>query len=192
MLKLGKKISISKVFSMSISTTKITKSTAQSKTIDLEYLRNRLSKFNAPEYYDKYLKNQSKFIKQASVLIPISIRQAPGDENPRTYFTLSKRTDLLTSHKGEVCFLGGKKDNDETEVETAYREAREEANLDPSSLTFLAQLCPIISYQQILVTPVIAFFDQTNFKPIINKDEVKKTKISIYKRVYYLNILFKF
>ena len=186
MLKLGKKISISKLFSMSISTTKITKSKLQSKTIDLEYLRNRLSKFNAPDYYNKYLKNQSKFIKQASVLIPISIRQDQGDENPRTYFTLSKRTDLLTSHKGEVCFLGGKRDNDETEVQTAYREAREEANLDPSSLTFLAQLCPIISYQQILVTPVIAYFDQTNFTPIINKDEVKKQKTQFFKRVFIL------
>lgn len=146
----------------------------ESTNINLEFIRNRLSKFNAPDYFEKRLTTTTpRFKKRASVLIPISVQQRASDAQPRTYFTLSKRTDLLSSHKGEVCFLGGKKDANETDVETAYREAREEANLEASSLTFLAQLCPIISYQGILVTPVIAFFDKTNFKQIINKKEVK-------------------
>lgn len=144
--------------------------------INLEFLKAKLCKYDAPNYYEKHLaghKNISRFKKRASVLIPISIRKDSHDQTVKTYFTLSKRTDKLSSHKGEVCFLGGKKDSDaESDMETAYREAHEEANLDSSALTFLAQLCPLISYQNIIVTPVIAYFDETNFKPILNKEEV--------------------
>lgn len=155
-----------------------TTSPQSSKTTNLESLTLKLSKHNVPDLYEKHLSNHispSRLIKRAAVLIPISIRSEVdenGDSIDRTYFTLSKRTDLMNSHKGEVCFLGGKKDSEwESDIETAYREAREEANLDPKSLTFLAQLCPLMSYQRILVTPVIAFFDKTNFQPVLNANE---------------------
>jgi 8-oxo-dGTP pyrophosphatase MutT (NUDIX family) len=140
--------------------------------INVDYLKAKLSKYNVPDYYEKSLKNHvniSRFKGRAAVLIPISIRE---DTNS-AYFTLSKRTDLMSSHKGEVCFLGGKRDEvDKNDVETAYREAKEEANVDSSSLTFLAQLCPIISFQQLLVTPVLAYFDKTNYQPVLNSKEV--------------------
>lgn len=146
---------------------------------NVDYLKEKLSKYNVPNYYETHLakhKNISRFKKRASVLIPISMREDEIDQRigiGKTYYTLSKRTDSLSSHKGEVCFLGGKKDNDfESDIDTAYREAGEEANVSPNSLTFIAQLCPLISYQQILVTPVIAYFDKSNFKPVLNQEEV--------------------
>ncbi len=69
--------------------------------------------------------------------------------------------------------MGGKKDpNDLNDVETAYRESKEEANITSSDLILLAELCPFITFNTVLVTPVIAYFNKTNFKQILNSNEV--------------------
>jgi coenzyme A diphosphatase NUDT7 len=80
----------------------------------------------------------------------------------------------MRSHKGQVCFVGGKQDRtDKNEIETAFREAHEEINIRTESLTFLAQTCPILTSASVVVTPIICLFDKSNFKPIINKNEVE-------------------
>jgi 8-oxo-dGTP pyrophosphatase MutT (NUDIX family) len=53
---------------------------------------------------------------------------------------LTRRAWHLRSHKGEVCFPGGRQDEGETAVETALREAHEEVLLDPADVTVVGEL----------------------------------------------------
>lgn len=148
------------------------------KNLSIESLRSQLAKINRPNYLQNLIKKNENIgkLKQASVLVPISIKtdiDSNGNKIERTYFTLTKRTDNMRSHKGDVCFVGGKRDPDDlNEAVTAYREAKEEINLDEKDTTLLAQMVPLITFDQVLVTPVIVHFDQANFKPVLNQDEV--------------------
>ena len=58
------------------------------------------------------------------------------------------------------------------EVETAYREANEEVGIKPEQLTFLGQLCPILTTRAMLITPVLAYFDKSEFEPKLSRGEV--------------------
>ena len=80
----------------------------------------------------------------------------------------------MSSFKGHVCFIGGRRDeSDHDDSVTALREAKEETNMDATSLTILAQLCPVITFSQTLVTPIVAYFDAESFKPVLSTDEVE-------------------
>jgi 8-oxo-dGTP pyrophosphatase MutT (NUDIX family) len=167
-------ITLRPVFSTFLSVSK----RSVSNDLNLELLKQRFAHLNDPNSYEKLLdkNNYISKLKRASVLIPISIK-TETDQNgnliKRSYFTLTKRTDAMKTHTGEVCFLGGKRDStDLSDAHTAYREAKEECNLNESDTVFLAQLCPIITFNQLLVTPVIVYFDQNNFEPRLNEAEV--------------------
>jgi 8-oxo-dGTP pyrophosphatase MutT (NUDIX family) len=150
----------------------------ESGPLTVDDLKMKFSKYNQPNYVENLIAQNPAMskLKRASVLIPISLQEVKnenGDVQRKSFFTFSKRTDSMSSFKGEVCFLGGKKDNSESDLETAYREAREEANLQADSLVYLGQLCPIITFNQVLVTPIIAYFDKAKFEPILNETEVE-------------------
>ena len=69
---------------------------------------------------------------------------------------------------------GGKRDkNDNSDIETAYREAQEEAGINSKDCTYLAQLCPIVTINSILVTPILVHFNKEEYVPILNTDEVE-------------------
>ena len=53
---------------------------------------------------------------------------------------LTKRSSNLNHHKGEVCFPGGKLNNNETFVEAALRESQEEIGIDPTQVEVLGRL----------------------------------------------------
>ncbi|CAG5099094.1 Oidioi.mRNA.OKI2018_I69.XSR.g16245.t1.cds [Oikopleura dioica] len=61
----------------------------------------------------------------SAVMIPLCIK----DGKPSLLFT--RRAFTLRSHRGEVCFPGGRLESGETTVEAALREANEEIGLDP-------------------------------------------------------------
>ena len=62
--------------------------------------------------------------RRASVLIPLLEREG------QTLLLLTKRSEKLRSHSGQVSFPGGKQDEqDQSCLETALREAREEIGL---------------------------------------------------------------
>jgi 8-oxo-dGTP pyrophosphatase MutT (NUDIX family) len=135
-------------------------------------LRQKFSKLNVPNYYNHLINKCPALgqLKRASVLIPITI-----SPNGETFFTLSKRAKTLSTFPGQVAFLGGRKDEDidKDDVMTALREANEEAGVAESDLIILAQLCPFISSNLTLVTPVVALFNKNRFVPRINSEEVE-------------------
>lgn len=61
-----------------------------------------------------------------------------GDEG--TEVVLTRRSQQLTNHKGEISFPGGRIDKNETALDTALREAHEEINLSPDRVEVVGQL----------------------------------------------------
>ena len=48
-----------------------------------------------------------------------------------------KRSDLVTHHKGQIAFIGGRREEEETPIETALREFEEETGVSSTSLEVL-------------------------------------------------------
>ena len=88
---------------------------------------------------------------------------------------LTRRTDTLSTHRGQVAFPGGGQDEtDETLIATALREAEEEIGLDPSLVKVLGQLddLPTVT-EETIVTPVVGLLD-TMPKLVANPAEVAR------------------
>lgn len=56
---------------------------------------------------------------------------------------LTRRSGRLRAHAGELSFPGGGREGDETLIETALRESREEIGLDTSGVSILGMLRPL-------------------------------------------------
>lgn len=89
-----------------------------------------------------------------------------------THLVLTRRTDALENHRGQISFPGGSMDPGEDAVATALREAMEELGVDPCSLDVLGQLSPLyIPPSDFCIYPVVAAAaEPPAFTP--NEDEV--------------------
>jgi 8-oxo-dGTP pyrophosphatase MutT (NUDIX family) len=86
----------------------------------------------------------------ASVLVPLVPR---GD---LLHITFMQRTEDGRTHSGQIAFPGGAREpTDADEIATALREAQEEVNIDPASVTPLGLLHDNASISHYLVTPVV-------------------------------------
>ena len=89
----------------------------------------------------------------ASVLIPLVQR----DE---LMVLLTRRTDHLNDHPGQVSFPGGRAEPEDVDsVATALREAQEEIGLDAQHVQVLGQLPTYTTATGFVVTPVVALVD---------------------------------
>ena len=71
---------------------------------------------------------------------------------------LTRRTDLLESHRGQISFPGGSMDPGEDAVATAKREAMEELGVPPDAVEVLGQLSPLfIPPSGFCVYPVVSW-----------------------------------
>ena len=69
---------------------------------------------------------------------------------------LTRRTETLNNHKGEMSFPGGRVDADEGLIEAARREAWEEVGVDPSSVTVVGRLSPLSTFvSRSFIVPVV-------------------------------------
>ncbi|XP_062997010.1 peroxisomal coenzyme A diphosphatase NUDT7 [Elgaria multicarinata webbii] len=103
---------------------------------------------------------------KASVLIPLMVK----DGKLCVLFTV--RSMKLRRSPGEVCFPGGRSDpTDRDEIATALREAKEEVGLHPEQTEVICRLVPGIDKTFSLVTPVVAFIEDT-FQAHPNPEEV--------------------
>jgi 8-oxo-dGTP pyrophosphatase MutT (NUDIX family) len=71
---------------------------------------------------------------RSAVLVPLF------EEDGSAWVVLTRRSQHMRAHKGEVSFPGGRQDDGETLVEAALREAREEIALDTSLVEIVGEL----------------------------------------------------
>lgn len=90
-------------------------------------------------------------LRPAAVLIPIIARPEGAT------VLLTRRSDSLASHTGQVAFPGGRLDPGETAVQAALREAFEEVALDPAVVEVLGIGDAYETVTGFLVTPVIGW-----------------------------------
>jgi 8-oxo-dGTP pyrophosphatase MutT (NUDIX family) len=73
---------------------------------------------------------------------------------------LTRRSDTLRNHTGQVAFPGGRSDPGETPWETALREAHEEIGLDPSLVRLAGLSTPFrTAMTGFQITPVVGFIE---------------------------------
>ena len=74
------------------------------------------------------------------------------------HIVLTRRTDSLDNHRGQISFPGGSMDPGEDAVATAVREGREELAIDPAKLDVLGALSPLyIPPSGFCIYPVVAY-----------------------------------
>ena len=92
---------------------------------------------------------------QAGVLVPI-VPTAAG-----LHLLLTKRTEDVETHKGQISFPGGMVDpTDESIVQTALREAKEELGIEPSAVEAIGILSDIATPTGFVITPVVGIIEQ--------------------------------
>jgi 8-oxo-dGTP pyrophosphatase MutT (NUDIX family) len=90
-------------------------------------------------------------LRPAAVLIPV----IAGPEGATVLLT--RRSDNLASHTGQIAFPGGRLDPGETAVEAALREAMEEVALDPAKVEVLGIGDAYETGTGFLITPVVGW-----------------------------------
>lgn len=68
---------------------------------------------------------------------------------------LTRRSDTLRSHTGQVALPGGRQDEGELPWQTALREAHEEVGLDPGFVSLIGLSTPYQTGSNYLITPVV-------------------------------------
>lgn len=84
---------------------------------------------------------------------------------------LTRRSDTLRNHTGQVALPGGRQDPGETPLQTALREAHEEVGLEPRFVAPVGLSTPYQTGTGYLITPVVGFV-RAGFTLTANPGEV--------------------
>ena len=102
----------------------------------------------------------------ASVLIPILTFKKDLE------ILLTKRSNNLKNHPGQIAFPGGKKDQiDSSPIETALRETQEEVGLNPKNVEIIASLPSHKTATGFVIKPYLGLINQP-FSETLRQGEV--------------------
>ncbi|KOB64621.1 Nudix hydrolase 3 [Operophtera brumata] len=106
----------------------------------------------------------------SSVLVPLCI----VNEEVCLLYTL--RSSNLVRHSGQVSFPGGKRDNNETVIETALRETEEEIGFPREQIDVWGMMSELQGRdRKMIITPVVGQLKNYDFINIVpNSDEVEE------------------
>ena len=108
--------------------------------------------WNLAELHDLLLPGDPQF--DAAVLVGLVPRP------DATQVLLTRRTDALRHHGGQVAFPGGRVEEDDVDaVAAALRETDEEIGVPPAQVTPLGLLDPLLTITGFRVIPVVAVID---------------------------------
>ena len=103
---------------------------------------------------------------EASVLIPILTFKKDLE------ILLTKRSNNLKNHPGQIAFPGGKKDQiDNSPIETALRETQEEVGLNPKNVEIIASLPSHKTATGFVIKPYLGLINQP-FSETLRQGEV--------------------
>jgi 8-oxo-dGTP pyrophosphatase MutT (NUDIX family) len=86
----------------------------------------------------------------AAVLVPLVL------DNDHADIILTKRTELVETHKGQVSFPGGVVEEEDGDVrQTALRETREELGIEESEIRVVGLLDDLLTPTGFIITPVV-------------------------------------
>ena len=122
-----------------------------------EYISHRLADAHSTATVESYLSAVlSDEPRPAAVLIPLFYASPEDDKNHTWQVLLTRRTDTVADHQGQVAFPGGRADPTDSSPEmTALREAKEEIGLDPSQVRLLGRMNELRTVSNYCVTPVV-------------------------------------
>lgn len=104
----------------------------------------------------------------ASVLIPLV------DRGGEVHVWLIRRTETMTSHRGQVAFPGGKRDpEDRSSMVTAVRETHEELGFAPEALEVHGRLDDVPTVTNFIITPWVAWLRE-DLVPIPSEAEIAR------------------
>jgi 8-oxo-dGTP pyrophosphatase MutT (NUDIX family) len=75
------------------------------------------------------------------------------------HFLLTRRTEEVQTHKGQISFPGGMRDGDESLEQTALRETFEEVGIEPEQIEILGRFHEYLSSTDSRVTPFAGYID---------------------------------
>ena len=84
----------------------------------------------------------------------------PGinNENNEIYFFLTKRTDELKHHKGQISLPGGTQEGNEKLIDTALRETQEEIGINKTSISIIGTITPLfVPVTGFMIYPFIGY-----------------------------------
>ena len=114
---------------------------------------------------DMNLDQEFNFL-EASVLIPILTFKKDLE------ILLTKRSNSLKNHPGQIAFPGGKKDqSDSSPIETALRETQEEVGLNPKNVEIIASLPSHKTATGFVIKPYLGLINQP-FSETLRQGEV--------------------
>jgi 8-oxo-dGTP pyrophosphatase MutT (NUDIX family) len=128
--------------------------------IDLELIKRKIKNYSP-------LKLEDDESAKGAVIVPIYYK-----EN-ELFMLFTKRTEELSSHKGQISFPGGKQDtNDKTLFDCALRETNEEIGLEENFIELFGEIDQIKTFgSNILLTPFVCKINYP-FNLKINENEV--------------------
>ncbi len=94
------------------------------------------------------------FTREAAVLMPVFVRKS------EYHFLLTRRTEEVQTHKGQISFPGGMREGKEDLAKTALRETFEEVGIEESRIETLGRFHDYISITGYRVTPYAGFIRQ--------------------------------
>ena len=112
-----------------------------------EHVRERLAELS-PEHI------RDGFTRQAAVLMPFF------EHNGEMHLILTRRTDEVETHKGQISFPGGMREDGETLERTAIRETFEEIGIAADGIEILGRFQDYLSITDVRVTPFAAMLRQ--------------------------------
>jgi 8-oxo-dGTP pyrophosphatase MutT (NUDIX family) len=121
-----------------------------------------------------YFQSFQHSTQENSELTPAAVLILLFKKNDQLHVILTKRTDRVKHHKGQISFPGGTKDSaDMTIIDTALRETEEEIGLTRDTVEILGMLNDFCTPSGFCITPIVGFLTAIpSF--ILNKIEVSE------------------